>query len=63
MKDSVVLISDSYSCTSTSSKDLLAIFLYAPFVLSAQISAIFVMLMTGQILMINIQKMVDKAVL
>lgn len=61
MKDSVALISDPYSCTSTSSKSLLAIFPYAPFVVSVQISAIFVM-MTGQILMINMQKVVDKAV-
>lgn len=62
MKDSVVLISDPHSCTSTSRKNLLTIFLYAPFVVPVQISAI-VMLMTGQILMINIQKMVHKAVL
>lgn len=38
VKDSVVLISDSYSCTST--KNLFAIFLYAHVVISVQISAI-----------------------
>lgn len=58
MKDSVVLISDCYSCTST--KNLFAIFLYAHAVVSVQISAI-VMLIAGQILMINTQKMVHKA--
>lgn len=60
MKDSVVLISDCYSCTGTSTKNLFAIFLYAHAVVSVQISSI-VMLIAGQILMINTQKMVHKA--
>lgn len=58
VKDFVVLISNSYSCTSN--KNLFAMFLYACVVVSVQISAI-VMLITGQILMVNILKMEHKA--
>lgn len=58
MKDSVLLISDSYSCTSN--KNLFAVFLYTHVVVSVQISAILI-LITGEMLMINIPKMVHKA--
>lgn len=58
MKDCLALIYDSCACTSN--KNLSAIFLYTHVGVSLQISAI-ILQIVGQILKINIQKMVHKA--
>lgn len=57
VKDCLVLIYDSGACTSN--KTLSAIFLYTHVGVSVQISGITVQI-AGQILKINIQKMVHK---